>query len=406
MANSLITNNVVTRESVRLFKNSNNFIKNINRQYDDQFATAGAKEGTAIRIRLPVDYTVRTGQAASVQDTTETSITMTVATQMGVDMDFSSVDRTMSIDDFSERYIAPAVNATAGGVATTIVAGSEGGVSNFVSNVDGSSNIITPTQQTFLNARALLTNNSPPMASNGRRKMVVDPTTMAGAVSTFSGLLNPSQGISEQYRSGEVSSALGFDWFEDPTIIAHTTASYSGSKTVNGAGQTGTTITVNAITGGLAAGDIITFAGVYAVNRVTKQTTGALRQFAVTAAVATGGTSISIYPALIPPVGGNAVQYQTVTASPANSATITVVSKTAEVYRKNLAYVPEAITMATVDLLMPPNVDAAREVQDGVSLRVVTQYQALNDVNVTRLDVLFGYLYVRPEWCCVVAAPV
>ncbi len=406
MSNAMISNNIVTKEAVRLWANSNAFVRNLDTQYDSSYATSGAKEGTSIRIRLPVDYVVRTGQAASVQDTNETSITMTVATQMGVDMDFSSLDRTMFIDDFSKRYIAPAVNATAGGVATTVMAGAEGGVSNWVSNVDGSGNIITPTQQTFLNARALLTNNSPPMGSNGIRTMVVDPDTMAGAVSTFSGYFNPSQAISQQYRSGEVTNALGFDWFEDPTILKHTTASYSGTKTVNGAGQTGTTLTVNAITGGLAAGDIITIAGVYAVNKITKQTTGALKQFAVVTAMASGGTSVTIFPAIIPPVGGNPVQYQTVTASPANAATITVLSKTAEVYRKNLAFIPEAITLATIDLLMPPNVDAAREELDGISMRVVTQYQALNDINVTRLDVLFGYLYVRPEWCVVVAAPI
>jgi hypothetical protein len=145
---------------------------------------------------------------------------------------------------------------------------------------------------------------------------------------------------------------------------------------------------------------------VYAVNRITKQSTGALQQFAVTAAMASGATSISIYPALIPASSGNAVQYQTCTVSPANAAVITVVSASASIYRKNLAYIPEAITMATVDLVMPPNVDVARQEMDGVSIRVLTQYQALQDINVTRLDVLFGYVYVRPEWCCVVAAPI
>jgi hypothetical protein len=404
MSNTLLTNNIITRLAVRLWRNSNAFLKNIDTQYDSQFATVGAKEGTSIRIRLPVDYIARVGQAASVQDTSETSITLTVATQVGVDMSFSSVDRTMAIDDFTKRYIRPAVNTTCGYVATTIIGGSEGGVSNFVSNVDGSNNIIAPTQTTFLNARALLTNNSPPV-ENGRM-LVVDPNTMAGAVSLLSGLFNPASAVSEQYRSGEISNALGFDWHEDPTVIKHTTASYSGTKTVNGASQTGTTIVCNAITGGLAAGDIITFAGVYAVNRITKQSTGALQQFAVTAAVASGGTSISIYPALIPASSGNAVQYQTCTVSPANAAVITVVSASASIYRKNLAYIPEAITMATVDLVMPPNVDVARQEMDGVSIRVLTQYQALQDINVTRLDVLFGYVYVRPEWCCVVAAPI
>lgn len=400
MANTLLTIDMITNEAVRLWKNSNLFIQNLDVQYDDQYAVAGAKIGDTLRIRLPNDYVLRTGPAASVQDTAEQSTTMTVATQQGVDMSFTSKDLTMSLDDFSRRILAPAVNTTAGGVALSIMAGADGGVSNYVANTDGSGNIIAPTIDTILSARAILAENSAPGMA---RKFVLGPRSMAHATSTLSGLFNPSQSIGEQYRSGEVKNALGFDWYEDQTVLAHTTGAYSGTLSVNGAGQTGTAITTNAIAGGLSQGDIITFAGVYAVNRITKQSTGQLRQFAVTSAVPAAGTVVNIYPALVPAVSGNAVQYQTVTASPANSATITVVSKASEIYRKNIAYVPEAITMATADLVMPPNVEASRRVYDGVSMRMVRQYAIGTDQLITRMDVLYGYKYVRPEWCVVVA---
>ena len=400
MSNSLLTIGMITREAVRLWKNSNAFIQNIDRQYDDQYAQTGAKIGTALKIRLPNDFTVRTGAAASVQDTTEQSTTMVLATQKGVDVSFSSADRTMSLDDYSKRILAPSVNNLAGSVAADVMSGVEGGVCNYVANVDGSGNVISPTATTWLTAAALLNANSAPM---GDRKVVFDPFTQARTVSSLSGLFNPSEKISTQYITGRMQEALGFDWMMDQTVISHTTGSFSAG-TVNGANQTGTTIAVNAITGTLAVGDIITFAGVYAVNRITKTSTGSLRQFVLTAAAASGATSLSIYPALIPASGGVAVQYQTVTASPANSAAITLASPASGVFRKNIAFAPEAVTMATADLELPKGVhEAARESMDDISIRMVTAYNVTTDQFITRLDVLYGYLWVRPEWAVAVA---
>ena len=403
MANSLLTINMITREAVRLWKNSNEFIQNIDTQYDSSFAQTGAKIGTSLRIRLPNDFTVTTGPAASVQDTAEQSTTLVLATQKHVDVSYSSVDRTMSLDDFSRRILAPMVNNLAGAVAADVMLGSEGGVCNFVANVDGSNNVLSPTAATWLAAGASLDLNSAPRRN---RKIIQDPLTQARTVSSLAGLFNPQARISDQYESGEMFKALGFDWFMDQTVIKHLTSTYSGSLTVNGGGQTGLTITVNAITGGLNVGDIITFASVNAVNRITKQSTGQLRQFVVTAAVASGGTSVSIYPALIPfqQPGNVPVQYQTVDVSPANSATITVVTNSASTYRKNIAFAPEAVTLATADLELPKGVhEAAREAFDGIAMRMVSAYNIATDQFITRLDVLYGYLYVRPEWAVVVA---
>lgn len=401
MSNQFLTINMITREAVSLWKNSNAFIRNIDRQYDDQFAITGAKIGSQLRIRLPNDYTVRQGPAAQIQDTAEQSITLVMATQAGVDISANTLDRTLSMDDFAERYLAPMVNNLAGNVAATIMGGSEGGICNYVANTDTNGNLIAPSANTYLQAGAILDLNS---AQQMRRKIVNDPVTQSRVVGSLTGLLNPNEAISRQYTTGQMYSALGFEWFSDQTVIKHTGGSFSAG-TINGANQTGTTLVVNAITGTFAVGDIITVAGVNAVNRITKQSTGQARQFVVTAAAINGATSISIYPALIPGVAGNPVQYQTVDVSPANAAAISLVNPASTTYRKNIGYAPEAITMASADLVMPTKgvEESARENFDGISMRMLTSYVPGTDQLITRLDCLYGFLYVRPEWGCIVA---
>jgi len=400
MANSILTISMITREAIRLWKNTNSFIQHVDHQYDDSFAMTGAKIGTALRIRLPNDFVVRTGAAASPQDTVEQSTTLTLATQKGIDVSFSSVDRTMALDDFSRRVLAPAINNLVGAVALDVMTGSEGGVSNFTANQDSVLNISSPTSGTFLNAGAYLDQLSAP---RGNRKIVLDPWSMARTVQNLSGLFNPAARISEQYEKGLMQEALGFDFLMDQTVLAHTAGTFTAG-TVNGANQTGLSVVTNAITGTLAVGDIITFNGVYGVNRITKQASTTLAQFVVTAATASGATSISIYPALVPPSGTSQVQYQTVAQSPANSATISLVTQASAVYRKNIAFAPEAVTIATADLELPKGVhEAHRDQYDGVSMRMISAYNITTDQFITRLDVLYGYKWVRPEWAVVIA---
>jgi len=404
MSNTLLTINMITREAVRLWKNSNAFLQNVDMQYDSSFAVAGAKIGSALRIRLPNDFVVTTGPGLSVQDTTETNTTLVLATQKHVDVSYSTADRTLSLDDYSRRVLAPMINNLAGAVAVDLMSGSEGGICNFVANQDVNNNVLSPVMSTYLNAGAQLALNSAPIAN---RKIVNNPITEARVVASLSGLLNPASQISRQYTTGRMYDALNFIWMSDQTGIAHTTGTLAqGSATVDGADQTGLNLTVNALAGSLNIGDIITIAGVYQVNRITKQTTGQLRQFAVTANVAVGATSIPIYPALVPAVNGQPVQYQTVTVSPADGAAVNPASTLAAgvTYRKNFAYAPEAVTLATADLEMPRGVhEAAREEFDGISMRMITDYMIGTDQLITRLDVLYGYLWIRPEWACVVA---
>ena len=400
MSNSLLSINMITREAIMLWRNSNEFIRNINMQYDDSFARSGGKIGQSLRIRLPNDYTVRTGPAASPQDTTETSTTLVVSTQKGVDIEFNSVERTMTLDDFSARVLAPMVNNLAGAVAADVMGGAEGGISNFTANLDASGNVLSPRLVDFLTAGAILDLRSAPRKG---RKIILDPITLARSVSTLTGLLNPSDTISKQYETGMIEKSVNFEFFMDQTVIKHNTGAFVTAPTVTGANQTGNSLTVSALSGPLNIGDIITIANVNAVNRITKQSTMQAAQFVITAAAATGATSLSIYPAIVPPIGGNPVQYQTTDSSPVNGAQISVVTPTGSAYRKNIAYAPEAVTLATADLELPKGVhEAAREQFDGISMRMVSAYNITNDEFITRLDVLYGYLWVRPEWAVAV----
>lgn len=406
MANSLLTISMITAEAVMIFKNSNAFMQNLSTQYDSSFAITGAKIGASLRVRLPLDYTVTDGPGLQAQDSQEQQLTLALATQRHVDLSFSSAEQTLSVDDYAERFLLPAMNNLAGNIASTIMAGSEGGVCNLVANFDQNNVILPPGLQQVLDSRAVLADNSAPLLD---RKIVLDPHSMARLTGSLSGLLNPATDISKQYRDGSVYNAAGYTWLEDQTTIKHVTGTFSAG-TVNGASQTGTTLTVNAITGTLNQGDIITIASVNAVNRVNKQSLQTVRQFVVTANVLNGATSIPIYPAIVPggpgyvaATGQGAQQYQTVDVSPANSAVISLVTNASSTFRKNISFAPEAITMVTADLEKPPMTECSRKEYDGVSMRILRSYVPGTDQTVTRADVLFGYLYIRPEWAVIVA---
>lgn len=394
MSNSLLTINQITNEAVRLFTQTNAFLRTVGRQYDDQFARDGAKIGNTLRVRLPNDYVVNTGASITPQGTNEQNTTLTVATQKNVPVSFGTAEKTMSLDDFSERILAPAVNRLAASVAADLMT-----LANSACNIVSKTNAtVSPDATTWLTAGAVLDQNLAPRMD---RKIILDPVTQARTVGSLAGLFNPQVKIGDQYESGLITrDTLGFDWMYDQTTQLHTVGTFSAG-TVNGAGQTGNTLTVNAITGTLNAGDIITIAGVNAINRLTGSSQGALQQFVVTANVSNGATSIPIYPAIVVAPAA----FNTVTASPANSAAISLVIPASTTYRQNLAYYPEAFTLATADLAMPTAgvVEAARAEFDGVAMRMITAYDVMGDNLITRMDILYGYAAIRPEWACVVA---
>ena len=415
MANNILTPSMITRYSIRMFLNTNYFIQNVSRQFESQFGIEGARIGAQLRIRYANQYVPTDGPGLSVQDTTEQQFLLAVATQRHIDVAFTSAETTLDIDDYMERIVLPRVNALAANVAIQIMANTANTVRNITANVDANNNILAVTDSPFALARAILEENSAPnFGEQGMRKVVLAPRSDTRVQLALRGLLNPVDSISKQYNTGMMYEALQFRWFEDQSVVNHTTGSAT-TATVNGANQTGQTLTINALSGTINAGDIFTIAGVNAVNRTGYQTLGTAAQFVATAAAANGATSISFYPPIVPPLNSTPYaglpytpqQYMTVTASPANNATITPFANASVTYRQNMAYAPDAITMVVAPLWIPPNekgvIAAARHNYDQLSMRSLVVYEPTTDQPIDRLDILFGSGVPRPEWICNVA---
>lgn len=388
MANSLLTPTAVTREALRILHQKLTFVGSINRTYDDSFAKTGAKIGDSLKIRLPNQYTVRTGRAISVQDTSESSVTLQVATQKGVDMAFTSADLTLSLDDFSKRVLQPAMAALAAAVEADALQSMRKDV---YQQVDNTSAAITFAK--LLEGRKKLNDALAPLED---RTALLNTLDSARVIDALKGLFQDQKELSSQYREGMMGYAAGFE-FAETTHLVNQTRSAGASYLTNAAtAQTGSSLIVDTGTGAIKAGEIITIAGVYSVHPETKVSTGVLQQFVLTADYAGGSGTMSISPAI---VASGATQ--NVSNGAADNSAITISGTASTDYAQSLLYHKDAFAFATADLVMPQGVDfGSRQVYDGVSLRIVRQYDINNDLFPCRVDILYGYKTVRPQLAC------
>ncbi len=394
MPNTLLTPQMITREALRLLHNNLTFTKGVNRQYDGRFAKSGAKIGDTLDIRLPNRYTVRTGPTLAVQDTVEKKVSLVVNQQRGVDVQFSSTELTLSLDDFSERILRPAMARLATEIDFLGLAEYKN-----VYNQVGTPGTTPSTARVVLDAGVKLDNMATPR--DNRRNLCVNPEAQASMVDALKGLFQDSAEVSRQYRMGAMGRALGFNWAMDQNVNVHTTGTASGYLYNAAGGSDGTNglLSVDTGTGTFNAGDIITIAGVYSVNPENGQSTGQLMQFVVTQDYAGGAGDLSISPAIV-----TTGAWKNVDAAPADNAAITLVGSGGTQTPMNIAHHRDAFVLGTADLVLPRGVDfAAREVYDGISLRIVRQYDINTDNFPCRIDVLFGWLTARPEFACRIA---
>jgi len=387
---------MITRESLRVLKNELGFAKGVNRQYDDQFARSGAKIGSVINIRKPTRFTVSSGAALSLQDVADQYSALTLDTQAHVDFSFSSKELTLNIDEFSKRYVKPAVAELANYVDFTGTA-----LYKQVYNATGTPGT-TPNAFSFLtDAATKLSNFGTPVDSD--RNMVLNPAASGSLADALKGLFQSQERIKEQYEKGLMGMAAGFNIKMDQNVQQFTNATFGGTSLVNGASQTGSTLVSDGWSSGattLKEGTIFTIANVYAVNPKNRQSTGQLQQFVVTSDISdtSGAISIPISPAIT--LTG---AYQTVNALPADNAAITVLGSTATAYPQNLAYHKDAFVLGCADLDLPGGTDMAARATDpdsGLSLRIVRAYDISNDTFPCRIDILYGWKCVYPELAC------
>jgi len=398
MANSILTIDMITRKALEILENNLVITRNVNRQYDDSFAVEGAKIGSTLRIRLPDRALVTDGAALQVQDDNEQYTTLTVSTQKHIGVNFTSAELTMQLDDFAERVLKPRISQLASSVDSDVA-----NAFQTIGNSVGTPGTTPSTSLVLLQAQQKLNENAAVMSP---RYATVNPAANAGLVEGMKGLFNPTDTVSRQFKNGMMGTGvLGFDEINMSQSIKQFTtgtrdaaATTTVKTTVSSQGATTIVLTQASVSTTLKAGDVFTVADCYAVNPQTRETTGSLFQFVVLAdATASSGD----WTVTVAPIYTSASALATVNSFPTAAKAVTFLGTASTAYPQNLVYHKDAITFGSADLLLPQGVDmAARAVHNGISLRVVRQYDINNDRMPCRIDVLYGYSTIRPQMAC------
>ena len=407
MANTLLTSSIIQKEALMILENELTFTKNVNREYDDKFGNSGAKIGATINARKPPRYVGRSGQALQVESSTENYVPITLDTQFGVDISFSSTDLTLHIDEFSDRFLKPAMATIANkidfdglqlykDINRYVNAGAGASSYGTSGTLNGGSATVAQVQGQILTAGAILTESGVPNESRG---LVLDPISQVSAATPMLAMFNPQAKVSSIFAKGSIGAgALGFDWAADANVGNFVPMAAGSVTALTSAPASGaTTIAVTSTAGTVPRGTVLTIAGVFAINPQNRQSTGRLAQFVVTAdtVVSTTGT-LPIYPAYIP-----SGQFATCSGVPGATAAVNIlisggIAGTGS--SQNLAFHKNAFTLATADLLLPGGVDMAERANyKGVSMRMVRQYDINSDMFPVRFDVLYGWKTIYPE---------
>jgi hypothetical protein len=395
MANSLLTIDMITRKSLEILENNLVITRNVNRQYDDSFAVNGAKIGSTLRIRLPDRALVTDGAALQTQDDNEQYTTLTVASQKHVGINFTSAELTMQLDDFAERVLKPRISQLSATVDADVA-----NAYKLIGNSVGTPGTTPATALVMLQAQQKLNENAATMSP---RYLTANPAANAALVNGLSGFFNPTDVISRQFKAGMMGEqVLGYEEVNmSQSIKVHTCGTRAAAGNTTGAAVTtegATTLTLTVGSGEtINPGDVFTIADCFAANPQTRESTGSLFQF-VALASSTVTTTATV---TVAPMYSASHALCTMVSLPATSKAVVFVGAASTSYPQNMAYHRDAIAFATADLLLPQGVDmASRAVHNGISLRVVRQYDINNDRMPCRVDVLYGYNTIRPQMGC------
>jgi len=398
MANSLLTIDMITRKSLAILENNLVLSRNINRQYDDSFAVEGAKIGSSLRIRLPDRVLVTDGAALQTQDDNEQYTTLTVSTQKHVGINFTSAELSMQLDDFADRVLKPRISQLASSIDADVA-----NVFASVGNSVGTPGTTPATALVMLQAQQKMNEAAAPMSP---RYLTVNPAANAALVNGLSGFFNPTDAISRQFKSGMMGeNVLGYEEvnmsqsIKSFTVGSRTATGGTTSAAVTTEGATTISITGAGASGTVKAGDVFTVAGCFAVNPQTRESTGSLFQFVGLADVALNGSGAGTI--TVAPIYSAAHPLATVLSLPATSSAVVFLGAASTTYPQNIAYHKDAFTLATADLILPQGVDmASRANHNGISMRIVRQYDINNDRMPCRVDVLYGCAAIRSQLAC------
>lgn len=396
MTNTLVTCSIVAKEALAILENMVSFAGMVNRDWEDEFTgnqSRGYSPGQTINIKRPPRYTYRSGRVAAPQATVETTVPLTLQ-QGGCDLNFTSLERTLSLQKLEDK-----IQAALATVANEIDRQGLQMARLNTYNCIGTPGTLPNTQALALAAFTDTNRRLDEMAAprDKRRAFVMGPAMNAASVVGLAGLFNAQDKISKQFGSGMMVDSLGLAYAMDQNVDTHVNGTQNVAGTnINGANQTGSSITVAALGGTITRGTTITLPGCFAVNPQSRTSTGVLAQFVVTADVAAGATSIPISPAIV-----TSGAFQNVTASPTNGSPFTIFGTASGSYQANIGFHKDAFTLAMVPMWAPPGgkgvIDVAQETYKGFTIKVTEFYDGVNDNSIMRLDVLFGWAPTYPE---------
>jgi hypothetical protein len=391
MANQLATCSVVAKEALAILENMLTFSANVNRDYEAEFSenmNRGYAPGQTIQIKKPPRYQYRAGRVAQPQATVEPTIPLTLQ-QGGCDLQFTAAERTLSVTKLEDK-IAAAVAVVANEIDRQGLALAHFASPNALNPTGTAPNSQALAIQAMTDLNARLDEMGAPRVK-GQRTLITAPRPNGYMVAGMAGMFNSAGKISEQNNSGMLVPSFGLKLGMDQNVDTHTNGTQVVTGTaVNGAGQAGALINVAALGGTITRGTVITWPGVFAVNPQSRQSTGVLAQFVVTADLAAGATAIPVSPALV--ING---AFQNVTASPTAGQNFLIVGAASTSYQTNVAYHKDAFTLAMVPMWTPPGgkgvIDVHQETSNGFTIKVTEFYDGTNDVPIMRLDALFGW---------------
>lgn len=358
----------------------------------------GFKAGDTIYTAIPPRYVPQQDDldlTSAISDSVEGKKALTLDKSESIGMELDSLELATDIDVKMalERHGIPAAES----IAQNMEARMFEIVKNSTYNSVGTAGSNAFTVKDILNARTKLNQD---LCRPGSRALFMDSASGADAVDARKGLFQDSTKIAEQYREGMVGRADGFDWYETELIATHTNgADQTGVETDGTTAEGASALTVTGLSTAPTQGSIITIAGVFKVHPITKAVTNVPQQFVVGAGATT--TNIPVSPSLYAASGG----LKNISALPANDSAITFVGAESGAYKQNIAMHKSAFKMVTVPLYQPKGVDlVATQTVDGITVNLVRDFDVYTRKVITRLDVLYGFDPVRPEWACRVTA--
>ena len=405
MANTNKVIDMITREALKVAHETPSFLKTVNMQYDDQFAaTNTGKQGSTLRIRNPVKFTSTSGRVADVQDAEETSQTLTVATQRHVAFRFNSAELTTDIENLSERYIAPATQQLIADIENDVLQNLIQGVYQ----VTGTAGTVVGTSgdiSALYNARAKLNQQCTPDLTTGR-SVVVDSLTMGTIANGVKALFHDQSNIENAFKNGQIARSAMADFYENEKTWTLTNGSDVTGTTHSAAGVTdgGSSVTWDSsATVSPTVGSVFTITGVYDCHPETKAAYPHLKQFVITA-IDSGNRIMTVSPSTYLTGAKKNMGSSTggdLATTDFNSKTLTFHGSASTSYRQNLMYYKDFATFVMADLPLFAGADRCnRGNRDGFALRVWVDSDIKNDEQIFRIDALYGYKILRPEWAC------